>query len=928
MKSETNHAELIRTKLYAPRVTIDRVQVDRNLDALMRDLDRPFTLVSAAAGFGKTTLLSNWLSSNPRPSAWLSLDENDSDVQLFLRYFCSAIRTLFPDACTDTLMLLQGSNIPPLQRLSATLVNDIDNIPNDVTNANRLPDGQRFILVLDDYHLIENQDIHHLVGVLMHHPPPSLHLVISSRRDPPLALARLRAHGELLEIRTGALRFNDEEVARFLSLAVPYPLDDQTIAFVAKRTEGWAAGLRFAALTLNATHNTDAPLQIPLGKSEWMEYLLTEVLANLPASTLKFVVETAILDKLNASLCIAAIGDDDSEQEGQQILEWLEEKNIFTIALDDAGKWYRYHHLFRELLQSQLERRYAPQEIAAMHVRASLWFEAAGLVEEAIRHALAANDMVRAARLVEIHGHAADIFRNTAVMKRWLGMLPRSLIEMHPTLMLLETWLLERQARYTEMVTHLNRIERMIEKLPPSHPELVWLQSEIDMQRGRIAFSVSDAEDARALSARALESAPLSHSSLRIMARITLAGALQMLGDVRGMRDVMEEGLRESQYHDNTFLLMLVIKYAQLNLFAAEFGALQQNATQSLRLASEGDSPFGLAWAYYFLGCIAYQHNDLARAEETLVASVHRRYATTIFNFIQASLSLASTYLALGAYEKIPPLLDEVYAHGWEMHSDRVILLAAEAFQAYAALQMGENVKAWRWASECTGDIPLTPMAPYNEISLMLVRILLDEGTPESLARAGHLLDQMEGNSVAPNGKFFLIGAKALRALLNDANGNEAAALAALKDSIALAEPSGLLRVYLDMGPAMADLMQRWTQKESVPNLVKKVLTAFSAEPVFHVNISGSDLPMSSPFARLDAHAGVIDGLTRRESEILALLGMDLTAHEIARQLQISEHTVKRHRANIYQKLQVNRRRDALAIARRAGLFDASLLLS
>ncbi len=322
---------IIQTKLYRPRVASGLVPLARTQQSLASDPDRPFTLVCAPAGFGKTTLLCEWLTNTPRPSAWLSLDERDSDLATFLSYVVAAIRTLFPQGCTETQTLLQTAALPPLPVVSTTLINDIDRL----VDSSPLQTGQRFILALDDYHRVSSQDVQQLMSELLLHPPRPLHLALSTRYDPQLPLTTLRARGHLVEIRSSALRFTDDEVAAFLRQTLHFPPQQQTIAKVAERTEGWVAGLRFAALALNAKGDDHLIPGVSADNRFAMEYLLSEVLARLPAATQAFLMQTAVLERLNGPLCDALTGEDRAATPGQRHLEWLERENIFTVALDD-----------------------------------------------------------------------------------------------------------------------------------------------------------------------------------------------------------------------------------------------------------------------------------------------------------------------------------------------------------------------------------------------------------------------------------------------------------------------------------------------------------------------------------------------------------------------------------------------------------------
>lgn len=634
---------LIRTKLHQPHVPAGMVPLARARQTLDYDLDRPLTLVCAPAGFGKTTLLSAWLATCPRPSAWLALDERDSDPVTFLTYLVAAVGTLFPEACAETRALLQAVEPLPLAVLSAALNNDIDSLADTAG----LPAGQRFILVLDDYHQLHNTDVHQVLDTLLRHPPRPLHLVLSARRDPPLALNSLRARGQLVEIRTDGLRFAPAETAAFLQQAVRFPVDQETIVRLEKHTEGWAAGLRFAALALNSRGGVDElALDLPFEIHAVTEYLLGEVLAHLPAAAQRFLVQTALLDRLSGPLCDALTGPADPAWSGQRQLEWLVQENAFTSELDDQGQWYRYHRLFLALLRSQLTRRYTAGEIADLHHRASAWYAANGFVEDAVHHALAAGDASAAAQLVETDGRAAFNQEQWQRLERWLGLLPRALIDQRPGLLILETWLLQQRWRFDELSPHLDRVEALLDQAPLPEPDQTYLRSEVDLLRGRLCYYAADANGALALAERALQHAPMAYSVVRGVGWMTYASALQLKGDIRGTRDALQEGLKEGRVHGIGFMVALFLADCHLTWMAAELIALRQRAAHYLKLASEMKRPDSLVWAHYLLGCAAYQLNDLAGAEQAFAAAISHRYAGGSFQFSQSAFGLASVYLA------------------------------------------------------------------------------------------------------------------------------------------------------------------------------------------------------------------------------------------------------------------------------------------
>lgn len=887
---------------------------------LDHQLDRPLTLVCAPAGFGKTTQLSDWLAHCGWPSTWLSLDERDNDPAVFLAYVITAIRRLFPAVCTATAALLQAAQLPPLGVLSAAFVNDIDSIADG-----ELPAGQRFLLVLDDYHLIHNLAVHQLVDDLLQHPPRPLHLVLSTRHDPPLALGAQRARGRMVEVRMAALRFEADETAAFMQQAVHSPVDRETVSLLAKRSEGWVAALRFAALAMNmsggARAGTPSMPEVVIGSRLIMEYLLNEVLARLPLAMQAFLLQTAILRRLNGSLCDALTAQGDAGLHGQQHLEWLERENVFIVALDDQRHWYRYHHLLQQLLQEELERQVSTEAIAELHGRASAWCAANGYVEDAIMHALAAGDETAAAELVETHRHALMNREQWQVLERWLQLLPRPLIEQRAELLVAEAWLLQSRWRIADTSARLARVETIMQQElpPPGHSAgVAALMGEIETLRSHVAFHQADFHSQLAYAKQALAHTPVSSSSVRGHAWMDYAVAQYLLGDTRGWRATVHEALQEDRLHGNSFPMRVLQAYCFLTWMDADLAGLQEGAGYLLRLAEERELALGSAWGHYFRGCAAYQLDDLDAAAKDFAAVTDSPYSAHGFTYLQAAFGLASVHLARGEWQQAQDLANAVLRYAWE-RGDQDIMDEAKAFQAYAALQLGRRAEAQRWAAGCDRQRPLIPLIMFHAAPVTLAKVLLQQATAQSLAEAAEWLLRLRTFAAVTNNTRFAIEVQALEALLYHARRQKAAAVEALERALLAAEPGGLLRVFIDLGPEMAALLAQLPEESAGRAYAHRILAARAAGE------DGNPPHMGRGMA--NAANGGLDGLhaslSRRELEVLELLALRLTVKEVAERLVISELTAKRHTSNIYQKLGVNRRRDALAAAQARGLLGA-----
>jgi LuxR family maltose regulon positive regulatory protein len=433
----------------------------RLCELLDRDLDRPATLISAPAGFGKTTLLGDWLDHCGRPNTWLSLDERDGDATIFLSYVVAAVRKVFPVACTETLALLRSPVVPPPGTLAATAAADLDRLADDPS----LPPGWRFILVLDDYHLVRGQAAEFLLNEIVRHRPRAMHLVVSTRHEPFFPLRVLLRPDELTVLGVDELRFTTGEAAAFVQQALSKPLTEQALAELVERSEGWGAGLRLAALSLSTGGDFEGQAFASDDRLA-LDYILKEVLDRVPHGARAFLIKTAILDRLCPLLCDAVTGSSERGSDGRRALDWLARENIFTFSLDGSGTWYRYHHLFKKLLTNRLEREATPQEIAELHRRASAWFDKHGLIEEALQHALAAGDESAAARIVEEHRQDMMNKGDWRRLEHWLNLMGPRLIATRPELLLAEAWTLVNQWRHESLPQYLERIDALMERRP------------------------------------------------------------------------------------------------------------------------------------------------------------------------------------------------------------------------------------------------------------------------------------------------------------------------------------------------------------------------------------------------------------------------------------------------------------------------------
>src|SRR5579872_1368946 len=553
----TSEQVFLVTKLAIPPVRSDLVARPRLTNQLQRAIQRPFTLIAAPAGFGKTTVLSTWIENAPFPAAWVSLESGDDDLTRFWLYVFTALERIHPGSGASALALLHGSDpqrLPSMETILTVWINGLATLPHEEA-----------VLILDDYHLITAPPIHQSVTYLVDHLPHRLHLVIATRADPPLPLARLRARGHLIEIRVADLRFTAEETTAFLVRTLGLHLSGEDIAAIEARTEGWIAGLQLAALSMQGRKDISAFLKAFTGSQRYIiDYLTEEVLARQPELVQTFLLQTAILERLQGSLCEAVIG----RHGGQAMLEQLEQANLFLTPLDDERLWYRYHQLFAEALRHRLQRKHSAL-VPELHRRASAWYEQQGLTHDAVHHALVASDFTQAARLIERAFNALVRRGEIATLQRWAAALPNDLVRSSIELSVLQGWLLFISGKHDEAELHLQDIERAFginlvleehseqETMPGGTSSQAEIRGRIAAIRASIAVTRGDIPRTIALSRLALVYLPKENIS-RAYAAWYLGRAYWLGGDMSAASIALAEASHISWEVNHLYTVFLV----------------------------------------------------------------------------------------------------------------------------------------------------------------------------------------------------------------------------------------------------------------------------------------------------------------------------------------------------------------------------------
>ncbi|MGD1995015.1 MAG: LuxR C-terminal-related transcriptional regulator [Anaerolineae bacterium] len=882
---------LLWTKLHIPSPRPDRVQrphLLRRLDEGLRT-GHKLTLVSAPAGYGKTTLLSEWCASIEWPVTWLSLDEGDNDPARFLTYLTEAL---------ERLPLPPAPALPDLGPPSDTYLT----VLLDWVGGRSDP----AVLVLDDFHLVSAPDVHRSVAFLLAHLPSNLHLVMATRADPPLPIARLRARGELVEIRQVDLRFTHAEAAAFLNRTMGVALSPADVAALADRTEGWIAGLQMAAVSMRQRDDLSGFVRAFAGSHRYvMDYFLEEVLQRQPVDVQTFLLHTSILDRLSAPLC-AAVSPQCSPADAQSILEGLEQANLFITPLDDRRTWYRYHRLFADLLQRQLAQRFLGL-VPELHRRASTWYEAQDLLPESIEHALDGEDFDRAVTLIQRVIEPLLMRGELATLRNWLDALPDTLLNQHPGLCAYHAWLLLLGGEPLYSIE--SRIAAAREHAEGESGQIQAVCALLALFEGRV-------DRGAALLERACTSLSEEDGFWRSMVHL-MRGILQMADDEAHGDDaaVMERLTRSQSRRQNALLAVmglcnlgeLRVKQGRLREAEALFGRALVHSTdaQGERLPIAGEP---LVW----LGELARERNDLAIATRHLTEGIERIRRWSRIAALDGYVSLARLRQAQGEAEAARAALDEAARLAALFDATDVDDHMVAMGRARIAALEGDFEAVRRWV-ESRGLGALDPhnlrldetfelhLRKYELVVLGLARVL--EGRfHEALALLRPL-----GSWVAARGRWGLgIEALALQAAAHHALGESPRALDLVKRALVRAEPEGYVRLFVEIGQPMARLLYQAAQRDICPEYAGRLLAAFSQPATPAVAQQPLDL---------------IEPLSPRELDVLAAIAEGLSNQEIAHRLFISERTVKWHASNIYGKLRVSNRTEAAAKAQALGIL-------
>jgi len=918
---------ILVTKLFAPPTRTKLVHRPDLLKHLSDGLDRKLTLLSAPAGFGKTTLVSHWvehlqgnneIDCQPIKVAWLSLDQDDNDPVRFLTYFIAAlnkIKDIGTELGKGALSMLQSPQPPSTNAVLISLINELAAIPDKV------------IFVLDDYHLIEAKPIDQALIFLLENLPPQLHLVIATRQDPNLSLGRLRARNQLTELRAADLRFTSAEAADFLNQMMGLNLSSEDIAELETRTEGWIAGLQLAAISMQGRQDHADYIKSFTGSNRLvLDFLIEEVLGQQSESTQNFLLQTAILDRMTGSLCDVLTGQENS----QATLELLDHANLFIVPLDEERRWYRYHHLFADLLRQKMHQTQAEQ-LKELHDKASEWYKQNGLIDQAIEHALKSKDFDQAAYLIQSQIDVLWQRGEHGKLRRWVQALPEDLLLTEPQLGIIHAYYLHTIGEYTSAEQLLQRIEwildphgngdEVIPSLECKHLleiDRLKLTGRLSLIRALIYSFDGNIKGIIKQADRALEYLPEQDLTWRNLSGFALGDAHSYLGDTAASYDARFATLRACEAEGNIFYILLAaLKLATTLREQGELYRTRDLCNDQVRLAEK----YNLA-EINIVGCIKTilgevlaEFNDLERAIQ------HARQGVKIAEGGQNLVFLSMSYLYL-----MRVLFSKKDLAGAEEVFDKVLRLERKmTIPIWLSSQMASwQVKFWllqddleaisNWADK-REILIYDDHHAHEEIDhlsmidhIVYARILIaQDRMEETIQLLRYLYQTAEGSGRISRS----IEIRMLQALAYQSTGQIEQAMESFEHVLNLAEPKGFIRIFVDDGPPIANLLYEALKREIAPEYIRRLLAAFPVTEPEETNLTKPQVDQSK----------LIEPLSDREIEVLQFIAKGLTNQEISNKLFLSMHTVKTHTRNIYSKLGAHHRAEAVAKARGFGIL-------
>lgn len=901
-EGESEGLTILNTKLHRPKVTDDIITRSRIIEYLESNTDKPFSLVSAPAGYGKSIAVSQWLENTKSLHTWLSLDEDHSDLRTFLLYLCAAVEKIFPNSLEITSGLIQSPVLPPLKVISNSLINELDMFKKN------------FILVLDDYHHISDENIHQLLDELLSYPPEHMHLAILTRVDPPLKINSLLAHGRMTEIRMIDLSFNDSEIAELFYNVHKGMLNPVLAKAFNEKTEGWIVGLKMAFLKIKKQEDVEQIIsELKDDIHSLSIYLIQEVIDKQPEEVQDLILKTAVLDRFCLPLidAVTESGDKSSKQfSSESFLDWLIKSNLFIIELDDDRKWFRYHHLFQDMLKKRLQEKENASEISNIHRLAGIWFEEHHHIEEAIRHNLAAGNPAEACNIIERHRMTELDSDRWYVVQRWLAIIPEEHKPLRPDILLSEAWSAYENFQFEKIPGLLDQVKDLVCDDEKGQA----LLGEYYLIYGLVYHWSGNGDIALQQFQQALELLPDNRKLRMGMLHLHIALARGATGE----KDLAFQDLDKlllSGRGSAIYFTRLLAGYFYVNMFAANLHAARSKSQQSQKLALSGHIQYTHAMSIAMEGISCFHAFELEDARDLFIQAEQQRYILHRGHAIDALAALAITYELMQQPAEADKTLVRLDQFARELEEPQYGLISSSCHARISILR-GNISAVMEWEKMVDYEPSFAALFVWIEVPILTkARVLIAFGSPESLEKAGMLINTFLECSRKYHLNNHTIEALVLNSILLKKEGNTKKSMDTLAEVMVLAVPGRFILPFVEAGSVMAEMLQELPEDENLVHFIQQIKESMlSAQP----NRQNRSNRVAKP------PAGTDNSITFREKEIIQMLAKGLRNKEIADSLFLAEGTVKKHIYNIYQKWEVKNRIAMLTIARESGMIDQS----
>jgi len=905
---------ILKTKLYVPKLRSKVVVRSKLIDQLNKNVDYKLTLISAPTGFGKSTLISEWASNSTYPFAWISLEEKDNDLIRFLSYFIAALQTIKKDICQGILEMFHSVEAIGFDSLLTAIINEIEAVSTS------------FVLVLDDYHLIDNPEINNILGFLLNHLPSNMHLVVITREEPLLPLATLRSKNQLTEIRTLDLRFTHSESVIFLNQVMGIKLSDKDIKLLESRTEGWIAGLQLAAISLQKQKDIPEFIKSFSGSHNFiMDYLIEEVFSQLSDEIKSFLLQTSILDRLSGPLCDAVILD--SRESGQQTLDYLQNRNMFIVPLDNERKWYRYHHLFLDLLRQKVINEYplgmcnGSENVSELNTRASLWFENNGLINEAVHHAVSGKDFERAATLIEMSWSDMDQNLQSGIWLSWVKRIPDELIQLRPILCVGYAWALLDSGKFEDCETRLNNAEKCINLLSTNkvqQTELLnivvvdeeqykILPATIAAARGYLALVRGEVKAAIDYTKNALTLFPKGEYYNKGVLYTMLGLAQWTNGEIEDAFNTITSGTKNI-----TMEFMVAVVLAELSIEQGKLHQASMIYEKALHDSIDKKSLYQIPLASFYvgLGNIELLKSNLDEVEVLLQESMKYAKKGALPNWqYKWCLLKARNQESKGDFSSALESYNKSERYYFDDPLPDVCPLSALKVRVFLKQGKIHTAKEWVKKQHLSIDDELSYLNEFEHITL--VRVLIAEfryfNDNKALSDAKQFIKRLLIEATRGKRTGNIIELYILQALVDDYNDESEQAIGSLKSALKLSETEEYIQIFIDEGMQLYQLLSNVKISNAYSDYYLKLINTFEKTMILNES--------NSKKSQID-----IEPLTKREYDVLLLIAQGLSNREISDKLFLALSTVKNYNQNLFEKLEVKNRTEALIKARDLGL--------